>query len=121
MPGQEQVGSGVGDDVVIEGVALNSEEHLVAPAGVVSGHGVEDDGDECLDVQDTRYMSVEVGDDCDLELRRKWWLWGRRRRLDDKGAEKVKFRLNQLGSEGICRGTLVLPGHNDFDNSECHD
>jgi hypothetical protein len=46
---------------------------------------------------------------------------GCRRRLDDKGAEKVTFRLGQLGSEGICRGTLVLPGHNDFGSSECHD
>lgn len=42
--------------VVHESVALQGEEHLVAPAGVVSGHGIEDGEDEQQDVLDTRRL-----------------------------------------------------------------
>lgn len=39
VPGQEQVGNGVGEDVVVEGITLKGEEHLVAPASEVVNVG----------------------------------------------------------------------------------
>lgn len=49
--------------MVIEGVALESEEHLVTPAGVVGGHRIKDDEDKRPNVLDTSRLSVEGVDD----------------------------------------------------------
>jgi hypothetical protein len=68
-PGWEQVGNKVGNDVAVDDVAVKGEVHLVALAGVVRGHMVEDDEDERPDVLDTCRLSVEVSDDRDLILR----------------------------------------------------
>jgi hypothetical protein len=46
---KDQAGDGVDDvveDVVVEGVALQGEEDLPAPAGVVGGRRVQNDGHE---------------------------------------------------------------------------
>jgi hypothetical protein len=43
VPGREQTGNNVGEDVVVEGVVLQDEEHLIALASVVSGRGVKGD------------------------------------------------------------------------------
>lgn len=43
MPGREQTGNNVGEDVVVEGVVLQDEEHLIALASVVSGREVKGD------------------------------------------------------------------------------
>ena len=50
------MGNGISGDMVVESVALQGEEHLVAPAGVVSGHGIEDGEDEQPDILDTRRL-----------------------------------------------------------------
>jgi hypothetical protein len=50
------------EDVVVEGVAAECEENLVPPASVGDGGGVEDDGDQVLDVEDPGGLEVEVGD-----------------------------------------------------------
>jgi hypothetical protein len=48
--------------VVVEGVAAKRKENLVPPTCVGGGCRVEDDGDQVLDVWDTRGLKVEVGD-----------------------------------------------------------
>lgn len=54
----------VSEDVVVEGVALQGE-------GIVSGRRVEDDRYEWPNFLDTRHLSVEVSDDCDLILQER--------------------------------------------------
>jgi hypothetical protein len=75
---------------------------------------------------------VKVDDNRDLKFRSRQWHWGRRRRIDDEGAEEVMLKLSQLRSEGMCRGALVLPGegcntlvvpssdHIDLGSGECY-
>lgn len=75
----------------------------------VGGRGVEDDRDKRPDVLGTGLLSVEVADDRGLVLRRRRWHWGRQRRLEDGGAEKVTLRLGQLSGKSISHVTLVLP------------
>lgn len=67
--GWEQLGDGIDEDVVVEGVGLKGEERLVVPASVVGGRRVEDNEDEQPDSLDTNHLSVEVSDDRDLVLR----------------------------------------------------
>lgn len=52
--------NGVVEDVVVVGITLKSQEHLVAPADVVTRCGVEDNGDERPDVLETLRLSVDV-------------------------------------------------------------
>jgi hypothetical protein len=52
----------VGEDVGVEGVATEREENLVPPVSVGGGGGVEEDGDQVLDVRDPGGLKVEVGD-----------------------------------------------------------
>jgi hypothetical protein len=47
--------------VVVEGVAAEREENLVPPSSVGGGVGVEEDGDQVLDVRDPGDLKVEVG------------------------------------------------------------
>lgn len=79
--------NGVGEDVVIQGVAVEGEEDGVTPTGVGGGSLVEDDGSQRADVLDTRRLGVKVSDDGGLVLREG---------LDDGGAEQVMFNINQL-------------------------
>jgi hypothetical protein len=39
--------------MVVEGIVLDHEEHLVALAGILYGCRIKDDGDKQLDVLDT--------------------------------------------------------------------
>jgi hypothetical protein len=55
-------GRSVGVDVAVESVAAKNEEKLVPPSSVGGGVGVEDDGDQGLDVRDPDGLKVEVGD-----------------------------------------------------------
>ena len=50
----------VEEDVLLKGELPNGEEELVAPAGVVAGGDVEDDGDQTPDVLDSHSLHVEV-------------------------------------------------------------
>lgn len=53
---------GVGEDVVIEGIAMEGEEDLVMPVAIEGRRGVEDDGDESSKVLgDHQIMRVEAG------------------------------------------------------------
>jgi hypothetical protein len=54
-------GRSVGEDVTVEGVAAKNEEKLIPPSSVGGGVGVEDDGDQGLDVLDPGGLKVEVG------------------------------------------------------------
>jgi hypothetical protein len=55
-------GRSVGVDVAVESVAAKNKEKLVPPSSVGGGVGVEDDGDQGLDVRDPGGLKVEVGD-----------------------------------------------------------
>jgi hypothetical protein len=61
------VGESGGNDMVVEGVALQRHHDKVAPAGIVVVEGVEDDGDQGLDVLDSSSLGVEAGDGGDFE------------------------------------------------------
>jgi hypothetical protein len=52
----------VEENVVVEDVAAEGEENLVPPAGVGGRRGVENDGDQVLDVGDPGSLKVEIGD-----------------------------------------------------------
>jgi hypothetical protein len=55
------MGRSVSENVAVKSVAVKNEEKLVPPSSL-GGGGVEDDGDEGLDVQDPDGLKVEVGD-----------------------------------------------------------
>jgi hypothetical protein len=55
-------GGGVGEDMVGEGVPLESEQDEVAPAIVVGEEGVQNDGHKGTKVLDARRLRVKVGD-----------------------------------------------------------
>jgi hypothetical protein len=55
-------GRSIGGDVVVEGVALESQQHEVAPTRVLGGRDTEDDGHQGPDVLDADSLSVEVVD-----------------------------------------------------------
>jgi hypothetical protein len=105
----------VEEDVAVEGVAAKNEE-LVPPSSVGGGVGVEDDGDQGLDVRDPGGLKVEVGDHgvvrvtrgCSTQLE-----WSRWRRGGDtlprRGVEEA-LRFGDLASKSVNGGTLVLPG-----------
>jgi hypothetical protein len=55
-------GRSVGEDVAVESVAAKSEENLFPSSSVEGTGGVEDDGDQILDVRDRGSLNLEVGD-----------------------------------------------------------
>jgi hypothetical protein len=79
----------VEEDMGGEFVALEGEHHLIAPAGVVHGRGVQNNVDHVADVLYTACLGMQVGDDSILITDG----WGRRR------------------SRGR-RGDLMCPNHN---------
>jgi hypothetical protein len=48
VPWWEQLEGDIDEDVVVKGITLKGEEHLVKLAGAMRGRGVEDDGDKRL-------------------------------------------------------------------------
>jgi hypothetical protein len=48
VPWWEQLEGDIDEDVVVKGITLKGEEHLVTLAGAMRGRGVEDDGDKRL-------------------------------------------------------------------------
>jgi hypothetical protein len=69
----------IDEDVVVEGLALEREEHLIALAGVVGGRRVKDNNDKRTTVLDTGRLSVEDGDGNSIELggpsTEELWRW----------------------------------------------
>jgi hypothetical protein len=55
-------GRSVEEDVAVESVAAEGEVNLVPPSSVGGGGGVEEEGDQVLDVRDPGGLKVEVGD-----------------------------------------------------------
>lgn len=53
--------------MVVEGIVLDHEEHLVTLAGVLYGRRIKDNGDKQPDVLDTVRLSVKGGNDGDVE------------------------------------------------------
>jgi hypothetical protein len=114
-------GGSVGEDVTVKSVAAKNEEKLVPPSSVGGGGGVgvEDDGDEGLDVRNPGGMKVEVGDHGVVRATRGFSTrleQSRRRRLlrggdtlPRRGVEEA-LRLGDLASKRVRRGTVVLPG-----------
>jgi hypothetical protein len=60
-------GRSVGGDVVVEGVALERQQHEVMPSWVLGGRDAEDNGHQGLDALDVDGLSVEVADGGSLE------------------------------------------------------
>jgi hypothetical protein len=60
-------GRSVGGDVVVEGVALECQQHEVTPSRVLGGCDAEDDGHQGSDVLDADSLSMEVADGGNLE------------------------------------------------------
>jgi hypothetical protein len=54
--------SSVGGDVVIEGIALESQQDEVTPVGVVHGGDIMDDWNQGLDLLDAGNLGVEADD-----------------------------------------------------------
>jgi hypothetical protein len=104
--------------VAVESVATKDEK-LVPPSSVGVGVGVEDDGDEGLDVRDPGGLKVEVGyhgvvratrgSSTRLERSRRRRLLRGGDALTRRGVEEA-LRLGDLASKCVSRGALVLPG-----------
>jgi hypothetical protein len=60
-------GRSIEGDMVIEGVALEHQQHEVTPTRVLGECGVEDDGHPRLDVLDANNLSVDISDGGNLE------------------------------------------------------
>ena len=60
MPRNWVLDRGVDEDMVVEGIAAESEEDWVLPTGVGGRLRLEDDRDEELDVLDTPDLVVEL-------------------------------------------------------------
>jgi hypothetical protein len=112
-------GRSVGEDVAVESVAAKSEENLVPPSSIEGRGGVEDDGDQVLDVRDRGSLKVEVGDHGVVRAtrgsstRRGQHSRRKLRRRSDarprRGVEEV-LHLRNLTSERGSRRALLLPG-----------
>jgi hypothetical protein len=83
-------GRSVRGDMVIKGVALERQQHEVAPTQVLGGRDAKDDGHQGLDVLDADSVSMEVASEgshehvsCGgrLPLCRRWCWSGSRSRL----------------------------------------
>ena len=73
---------GVEEDMIIEGIAFQSEEHQISPPVVVGGEGFQDNRHECSDVLDGGCLGVKVGDGGSLKdgigiavdvVVHRWW------------------------------------------------
>lgn len=60
-------GCGVGENVVVQGVALGEEDE-VTPTGVGGGSRVKDNREKRVYILDTRHLGTKVGDDNGLIL-----------------------------------------------------
>jgi hypothetical protein len=105
--------------VAVESVVAKNEEKLFPPLSVRGGVGVEDNGDQVLDVRDPSGLKVEVGDHGVVRATRGSCTWlerSRRRRLlrggdalPRRGVEEA-LGLGDLARNSVSSGTLVLPG-----------
>jgi len=75
-------GRGGVEDMIIEGIAFQSEEHQILPPVVVGGEGFQDNRHECSDVLDGGCLGVKVGDGGSLKdgigiavdvVVHRWW------------------------------------------------
>lgn len=53
----------VGEDVVVEGVAVEGQQDMIAPASVRGRVRGEDDGDQSPNTAKSRRLSMETNDD----------------------------------------------------------
>jgi hypothetical protein len=105
-------GRSVEGDMVIEGVALERQQHEIAPTQVLGGRDTDDDGHQGSDVLDVDSLSMEVVDGGSLEhascggrlpLCRHWcWCWS---------DSRVRWRCRCSDSEHVSE--LELEGGHD--------
>lgn len=67
MPRRDRRTNNVGDDVVIEGVAMQNEDGVTL-ASIGGESRVEDYENQQSNVLDTNHLSIEVGDDSSLVI-----------------------------------------------------
>lgn len=53
----------VGEDVVVEGVAVEGQQDLIMPASLLGRVGGKDDGDQSPNAGKSRCLSMETDDD----------------------------------------------------------
>jgi hypothetical protein len=113
------MGRSVREDVAVEEVVTKNEKNLVPPSSVGGRGGVEEDGDQVLDVRDLGGLKVEVGDhrviratrgsSTELERSRRRMLLRRGNALPRRGVEEA-LCLGDLASKRVNGGTLMLLG-----------
>lgn len=67
MPRRDRRTNNVGDDVVIEGVAMQNKDEVTL-ASIGGESRVEDYENQQSNVLDTNHLSIEVGDDSSLVI-----------------------------------------------------
>ena len=105
----------VEEDVVVQGVASESEKDQVPPSPIGGRRGVEDDRDQGLNVLDTSSLEVELGDH-QIALSRPGGGrgWSVSVGVVEGGlpvgeGEEVVFRLGNTASESVGLGALTVP------------
>jgi hypothetical protein len=93
-------GRSVGEDVAVEDVAAKNEEKLVPPLSVGGRGGVEEDGDQVLDVRDPGGLKVEVGDHGVILATR-----GSSTRRRQRSGRELRRRGDTLPRRGVKRST----------------
>jgi hypothetical protein len=93
-------GRSVGEDVAVEDVAAKNEEKLVPPLSVGGRGGVEEDGDQVLDVRDPGGLKVEVGDHGVILATR-----GSSTRRRQRSGRELRRRGDTLPRGGVKRST----------------
>jgi hypothetical protein len=114
------VGRGVGGDVVVEGIALERQQHEVAPTWVLGRRDVEDEGPNVLNADS---LSVEVADGGSLKRARyggclpwcrRWhWCWSgsraRWRCSDSEDVSELELKVDR-GVSSLLGLSLGLGG-----------